>query len=90
VNGLDVFDPLNPNNLLDVITAGLVAEFSNWLIPEAAVYGSIDASMLEAELTALGQDTSKIDLHSLANKMNSSIPGNPLLDWIGVNYYTRH
>jgi beta-glucosidase len=81
VNSLDLYDPYS-SNLLDVIVTSIVVELSNWAFPQAAVYGNFTMDRILGELTGHHFSRPKGALDVAGEK------GSPVLDWIGVNYYT--
>ena len=82
VNSLDLYDPYS-SNLLDVAVTAIVVELSNWAFPQAAVYGNFTLDRILGELT--GQRFSR----PAGSLDDPTQKGSPVLDWIGVNYYTR-
>lgn len=82
VNGIDVFDPMNPLDSGDVALTAIVTEWANWAFPAAAVYGDFKIDDLLSDL--IGSDVRRHAAGVVANKNERSI-----VDWIGVNYYTH-
>ena len=92
VNSLEVYEPYRSFNPLDRIATEFINELANWALPAVAVRG---APELLRVLTSLQQwglvDNGLISglLDSFAADFRAEALGNPVIDWIGVNYYTR-
>lgn len=69
VNSLDLYDPADASNLLDLGVTRSVSDLSNWALLRAAIHGHPDFP------------------HDITNTPGR---GSPVMDWIGVNYYTRN
>jgi beta-glucosidase len=82
VNSLDLYQPYNKLNLVDDFVTGIYVELSNWAFPKAAVYGNFEMDNILGQL--LGQKLS----HPAGSLDIPEAHGNPVLDWLGVNYYT--
>lgn len=82
VNGLEIYDPYS-FDLADVVVNAIVAEIANWAFPNAAVYGSFEIG----ELLAQVQGTRSQPISGSLDAAGES--GSPIIDWFGVNYYTR-
>ncbi len=82
VNSLDIYDPLDSSNPLDVAVTDLVSDISNWALLKAAVHGQFDLKELASRL--------RIPELQDADSFVDELPGNARVDWIGVNYYTRN
>ena len=82
VNSLDLYDPYNRLNPLDDIVTSIYVELSNWAFPKAAVYGDFEIEKILGQLLRkpLSRPPRPLD--------NPGAKGSPVVDWIGVNYYT--
>jgi beta-glucosidase len=82
VNSLDLYYPYNRLNPLDDLVTSIYVELSNWAFPKAAVYGHFTIDKI------LGQLLRKQLSHPPGSLDNPGAKGSPVVDWIGVNYYT--
>lgn len=82
VNSLDLYQPYNKLNPLDDLVTAIYVELSNWAFPKAAVYGNFEMHDILGQLLGkkLSLPTGSLDI--------PAAHGSPVLDWIGVNYYT--
>jgi len=83
VNSLDLYDPYNRFNPLDDVVTAIVVELSNWAFPQAAVYGDFKMADLLGRLLGGHYSMPPGSLDDPSQKAS------PVLDWLGVNYYTR-
>ena len=82
VNSWDLYEPYNPLDPLDDLVTSIYIELSNWTFAKGAVYGTFEIDKVLGQL--LGKDFARPsgaldDAGEIAS---------PVLDWIGVNYYT--
>lgn len=83
-NALNLYDPENPKNLKDVQGANGVAEISNWAFLRA-IQGDRIKFEVPFELPGLPLMERKFPENDLPVWHVG-----PLMDWVGVNYYTRY
>lgn len=91
VSGLDIYDPLDSENVMDVWVAKLVAELSNWTLLKAAVRGETDHFWAVKALSWItGSEVADIaELDDLKKSLDSDPNPQYSIDWLGINYYTR-
>jgi beta-glucosidase/6-phospho-beta-glucosidase/beta-galactosidase len=82
VNSWDLYEPYNPLDQLDDVITSISIEFSNWAFAKGAVYGNFEMDQILGQI--LGKDFSRPSGTLDDPGENAS----PVLDWIGVNYYT--
>ena len=82
VNSLDLYEASNRLDLLDDIVTAIYIELSNWAFPKAAVYGKFETD------TVLGQLLGRHFSRPAGTLDTGDAKGSPVLDWMGVNYYT--
>lgn len=87
VNSLEVFDPYQPSDPEDVALTATMDELWNWALPRAAVYAGPALDNLASRMAPAA------DVRDLIQKLiaedRSSTPGSQVVDWMGVNYYSR-
>jgi beta-glucosidase len=82
VNSLDLYSPYNPLDPIDDIVTAIYVELSNWAFPKAAIYGKFEIDKV------LGQLLGKHLSHPSGSLDIAQVNASPVVDWIGVNYYT--
>jgi beta-glucosidase/6-phospho-beta-glucosidase/beta-galactosidase len=82
VNSWDLYEPYSPLDPVDDIVTAIYIELSNWAFAKGAVYGNFE--MHKALGQILGENLSRPSGTLDDPEENAS----PVLDWIGVNYYT--
>lgn len=82
VNSLDLYSPYNDLDPLDDLVTSVYVELNNWAFPKAAIYGDFEIDKL------LGQLLGKQLTHPSGSLDSPQSAGSPVVDWVGVNYYT--
>jgi beta-glucosidase len=82
VNSLQVYEPARKWNVLERLTARIIATISNWAFPSLAIDGEIPW----ADRVLIALAGGPLDLKFPKDEAK----GDPRPDWFGVNYYTRY
>ncbi len=86
VNSLDLYDPADPANPLDQAVTDIVTDLSNWALLRAAIQGHAELQRSVSTLRLPGIS----DFQCVAEDPVTAGHGSPVMDWIGINYYTRN
>jgi beta-glucosidase/6-phospho-beta-glucosidase/beta-galactosidase len=93
VNSLEVFDPYRPGNGADIAATAAVDELWNWALPQAAVSAGPALAHAVSLLQVSAPEASAADISRLTRRLAAEEryagAGSPVVDWMGVNYYTR-
>jgi beta-glucosidase len=82
VNSWDLYEPYNRLDPLDDLVTSIYIELSNWAFAKGAVYANFEID------NVLGQILGKNLARPSGTLDDPGENASPVLDWIGVNYYT--
>jgi beta-glucosidase len=94
VNSLEIFDPYRPQSAADIAATALVDELWNWAVPNAAISSGPALERAVSLMRASSRQPSPASVMDLIGKIMADdrrgAAGSPVIDWFGVNYYTRN
>ncbi len=85
VNSLDLYDPVEESNSVDRGVTEVVSDLSNWALLRAAIHGHVE---LQRSVSARLPGITHVEFER--DDRLTAGGGSPVVDWIGINYYTRN